>query len=70
MRKLVEVRKFYSLPDEKYGVKNDWDLSGLRADLHPRWNRDGTEICFDSVHDGSRQVYVVDVGAIIKKPGS
>jgi len=58
---LVEVGKFRSLPD---GIREDWDLSALRADLHPRWGRDGRQICFDSVHEGSRQMYVIDVGAI------
>ena len=33
----------------------------LRCDLHPRWNRDGTRICFDSVHQGYRRLYVADV---------
>lgn len=33
----------------------------LRCDLHPRWRRDGRAVCVDSVHDGSRQMYVVDV---------
>lgn len=33
----------------------------LRCDLHPRWNRDGTLVCFDSVHEGTRAVYTVDV---------
>ncbi|MFH1162130.1 MAG: glycosyltransferase family 4 protein [Candidatus Jorgensenbacteria bacterium] len=58
---LIEVGKFYSLPD---GAKEDWDLSALRADLHPRWNRAGDKVCFDSVHEGSRQMYVVDIGMI------
>lgn len=35
-----------------------------RCDLHPRWNRDGTKVCIDSTHDGSRQMYVVDVEEI------
>jgi hypothetical protein len=64
-RELTEVGRFYSLPDKKYGVRKDWDLSNLRTDLHPRWNRDGTQISFDSVHSGSRQVHVIDVGKII-----
>lgn len=34
----------------------------IRCDLHPRWSRDGRQVCIDSVHDGSRQMYVVDVG--------
>lgn len=32
-----------------------------RCDLHPRWNRDGTHVCFDAVCDGpGRQLYVID----------
>jgi hypothetical protein len=34
----------------------------VRCDLHPRWNRSGTEVSFDSVHNGDRQVYVIPVG--------
>jgi hypothetical protein len=34
----------------------------VRCDLHPRWNRSGTEVSFDSVHTGERQVYVIPVG--------
>lgn len=37
----------------------------VRCDLHPRWNRGGTQVSFDSVHEGTRQVYVVDVASII-----
>ncbi|MCI2398183.1 hypothetical protein [Aliiroseovarius subalbicans] len=31
-----------------------------RCDLHPRWNRDGNAIFFDSTHDGNRSIYKVD----------
>jgi len=34
----------------------------LRVDLHPRWNRDGTALCIDSAHEGTRQMYTVDLG--------
>jgi hypothetical protein len=37
-----------------------------RCDLHPRWNRDGTQVCFDGSHDPQRQVYVLDVSEIVK----
>ena len=31
-----------------------------RCDLHPRWNRTGDKICFDSVFEGHRGLYVVE----------
>ncbi len=37
-----------------------------RCDLHPRWNRDGTEVCIDSTHEGSRQMYVIDVRSVVR----
>ena len=32
-----------------------------RCDLHPNWSRDGHKVCIDSTHEGSRQVYELDV---------
>lgn len=64
-QKLVEIGEFRSLPDEKYGVEDNWDLSNLRTDLHPRFNRDGTQICIDSVHEGSRQIYAIELSGSI-----
>jgi len=56
--KRVDVGKFH-LPAKLKGP--------FRVDLHPRWNRDGTQVCFDSAHEPpTRQVYVVDVGHITK----
>lgn len=37
-----------------------------RCDLHPRWSRDGRQVCVDSVHDGTRQMYVLDVEAWVR----
>jgi hypothetical protein len=38
----------------------------IRCDLHPRWNRDGTQVCIDSIHEnGVRQVYRLDVSHIV-----
>ena len=31
-----------------------------RCDLHPRWDRKGEKICFDSVFEGKRRVYIVE----------
>ncbi len=56
--RLLEVGQFYLSPE----------LRGkpYRCDLHPRWNRDGTQVCIDSAHDGTRQLYVLDVKEITK----
>jgi hypothetical protein len=37
----------------------------VRCDLHPRWGRDGRSVCFDSVHVGTRQMYVMDVSEVV-----
>jgi len=41
-----------------------------RCDLHPRWNRAGDKICFDSVFEGHRGLYAVDVPYIFRKKES
>ena len=41
--------------------------SGLHCDLHPRWNADGSKVIFDSNHEGTRQIYSVDVESILKQ---
>lgn len=38
----------------------------VRCDLHPRWNRDGTQVCIDGCHDPQRQLYVLDVSEVVK----
>lgn len=40
--------------------------SPTRCDLHPRWDRTGHQITFDSIHEGYRGVYLVDVQSVIK----
>jgi Tol biopolymer transport system component len=46
-----------------HSPKSRW-WGEIRCDLHPRWSRDGKQVCIDSVHTGERQMYVLDVGDI------
>ena len=37
----------------------------FRCDLHPRFDRRGRRVCFDSTHEGDRQVYMADVAHVV-----
>lgn len=52
----IDVGRFYSIPvpDNEF-----------RCDLHPRWSRDGRQVCFDSTHEQERQMYVMDVSEVV-----
>ena len=52
----VDLGRFFAPPE----LANDF-----RVDLHPRWSRDGRSLCFDSAHEGTRQLYVADVSEIV-----
>jgi hypothetical protein len=57
--------KFYSIPNKKYLKKQikDFGNSGIRCDLHPRWNFQGNKITFDSVHEGKRNCYIFNLNS-------
>jgi len=59
---LSELALLASLPSHSHGLPDDWDTGGCRCDLHPRWNRAGDAICFDSVHEGDRRIYQAILG--------
>ncbi|MFT5481743.1 MAG: hypothetical protein ACI9GW_000388 [Halieaceae bacterium] len=50
------IGQFFTPPD--LGKHN-------RCDLHPRWSPDNKFVSIDSVHDGSRQQYIIDVSAVV-----
>ncbi|TMW72244.1 hypothetical protein [Alteribacter natronophilus] len=60
----ARVCKLYLMDDKKSQIiakvfapfKYDNDF---RCDLHPRWNRSGSKVCFDSVFEGQRSLYLV-----------
>lgn len=51
-----DIGSFFTPPD--LGKHN-------RCDLHPRWSHDNKHVCIDSVHEGTRQLYLADVTHIM-----
>ena len=62
-RKLMVLRMSDQavLPLGTYFVPEIYRETYSRCDLHPRWRPDGKMLAFNSVHEGSRQVYVIDI---------
>lgn len=54
----IEIGRFYTMRELE---------CEFRCDLHPRWNRNCTKVCIDSTHEGTRQMYVVDIEKIVKE---
>lgn len=54
----VEARNMHIVAKVFAPFKYDNDT---RCDLHPRWSRDGKKICFDSIFEGHRGLYVVNI---------
>lgn len=57
---LFDTKTYKRLDIGRYLVPFKYE-GPIRCDLHPRWSRDGSSICFDSVHEGGRAIYCVDL---------
>jgi len=58
---LVRLADAQTMPIGAFHVPDEYRGAYWRCDLHARWRRDGGQLAFNSVHEGSRQVYVRDV---------
>jgi hypothetical protein len=47
----------------------DLAVGAIRCDLHPRWSRDNTMICFDSAHSGKRALCTIALGNLVSDGG-
>lgn len=54
-QKRIDIASLYTPPT----IHN----TGYRCDLHPRWSPSMRSICVDSVHEGKRAMYVMDVSS-------
>lgn len=57
---LVDVERDTGYEAAKFHQPREYS-GPWRCDLHPRWSRDGKQVCIDSTHEGTRQVYVLDL---------
>ena len=58
---LVRLEDEAILPLGAFFVPERYREQYSRCDLHPRWRPDGKQLGFNSVHEGSRQVYLRDI---------
>jgi hypothetical protein len=54
----IDIGRFHSPPEPEFQGE-------FRCDLHPRWNRDGSQVCIDSAHVDGRQMHMLDVSEIV-----
>ena len=60
------IQSLYTIKDDKVSfqasVFSPFRFAGdVRCDLHPRWNRQGNEICFDGSHKGKRAIFISEL---------
>jgi len=51
----------------EFYIPPEFSDSPMRCDLHPRWDFSGSLVCIDSLHSGSRQMYLFDVSDVLEK---
>lgn len=57
----VRLEDGMTMPEGTFFVPENYRQTYWRCDLHARYRPDGKQIGFNSVHEGSRQVYVRDI---------
>jgi hypothetical protein len=63
---LYDLRRGQAFELAAFLDDHPWSLTDIRCDLHPRWDRTGRAISFDSTHEGFRAVYYVDVSSLTR----
>ena len=63
---LYDVEKDECITLGAYYSNPELEPNDIRCDLHSRWNRDGSMITFDSIHEGRRGIYCMDLKTILK----
>ena len=58
---LVRLEDGMTMPQGAFFVPEQYRQTYWRCDLHARYRPDGRQIAFNSVHEGSRQVYLRDI---------
>lgn len=58
---LVRLSDGITKPIGSFYVPKEYRTTHWRCDLHARYRPDGKQIAFNSVHEGSRQVYFFDI---------
>ena len=58
---LVRLEDGAAMPVGSFFVPEAYRGGYWRCDLHARWRPDGRQLGFNSVHEGSRQIYLIDL---------
>jgi hypothetical protein len=57
---LIELGRFFHPLNSRFKFSGE-----TRCDLHPRWDRNGHYVCFDSAYAGKRSLYIMNIEKII-----